>query len=107
MDETFDIIVSNPPYVPEPDRATLSVEVRDHEPALALFAGPDGLDIYRRLIPQAFSVLPAGGHILLEIGFGQADGVRALLDRNGFFKVRFLPDLRGIPRVLDAMRGKD
>ncbi len=105
--ELFNIVVSNPPYVPEAERTSLSVEVRDFEPGLALFAGTDGLDIYRRLIPQAFYVLEAGGHLLLEIGFGQADEVRALLERNGFFNLRFLPDLQGIPRVLDAMRGKD
>jgi release factor glutamine methyltransferase len=107
LNESFDLVVSNPPYVPEIDRTTLAVEVRNYEPSMALFAGNDGLDIYRRLIPQAFHVLNAGGHILLEIGFGQADDVRGLLEQNGFFNVRFLPDLQGIPRVLDAVRGKD
>ena len=69
--ERFDIVVSNPPYVPETDRASLSVEVRDYEPALALFAGDDGLAIYRRLIPAAFAALAPGGFIALEIGYGQ------------------------------------
>jgi release factor glutamine methyltransferase len=105
--ETFDLIVSNPPYVPEADRSSLSVEVRAYEPAMALFAGEDGLDIYRRLIPQAFNALVPGGHVLLEIGYGQAEAVRALLEETGFFNVRFVPDLQGIPRVVDAMRGKD
>ena len=105
--ETFDLIVSNPPYVASTDRETLAVEVRDHEPALALFAGDEGLDIYRRLIPQAFNSLSWGGHVLLEIGFGQANAVGAILKENGFFNLRYLPDLQGIPRVLDAMRGRD
>jgi release factor glutamine methyltransferase len=105
--EAFSLIVSNPPYVPESERPTLSVEVRDYEPAMALFAGPDGLDIYRRFISQAFSSLYAYGHILIEIGYGQAEAVRALLEESGFFNVRFVPDLQGIPRVVDAMCGKD
>ena len=105
--EAFSLIVSNPPYVPESERPTLSVEVRDYEPAMAIFAGPDGLDIYRRFISQAFSSLYAYGHILIEIGYGQADAVRVLLEENGFFNVRFVADLQGIPRVVDAMRGKD
>ena len=58
--QTFDLVVSNPPYVPETDRATLQPEVRDHEPALALFAGKDGLDVYRRLIPEAARLLKPG-----------------------------------------------
>jgi len=100
--ESFEIIVSNPPYVPATDRATLSVEVRDHEPAQALFAGAGGLDIYRRLIPQAFSALVPKGYLLLEIGYGQSDAVRALLANAGFIAIEFTPDLQGIPRVVTA-----
>lgn len=104
--ETLDLVASNPPYVPETDRATLSVEVREFEPAMALFAGLDGLDAYRRLIPQAFGVLRPGGHIVLEIGCGQTDAVRSLLEGARFSSVRAIPDLQGIPRVLDAVRDK-
>jgi release factor glutamine methyltransferase len=100
--EQFDIIVSNPPYVPESDRPTLSVEVRDHEPSLALFAGPDGLDIYRRLIPQAFACLVSGGYIALEIGYNQSEAIHDLLAASGFHNIEFLPDLQGIPRVASA-----
>jgi release factor glutamine methyltransferase len=100
--EEFEIIVSNPPYVPESDRPTLSVEVRDHEPALALFAGPDGLDIYRRLIPQAFGCLVSGGYLVLEIGYGQSEAVRDLLTASAFQNIEFQPDLQGIPRVASA-----
>ncbi len=95
--ESFDIILSNPPYVPTTDRATLSVEVRDHEPALALFAGNDGLDIYRRLIPAAHAALVPGGFLALEIGYGQQSSVTALLTAAAFTTIESLPDLQGIP----------
>jgi release factor glutamine methyltransferase len=101
-EEKFDIVVSNPPYVPESDRPTLSVEVRDHEPSLALFAGPNGLDIYRRLIPQAFACLVPRGFIVLEIGYGQSPAIANLLTASGFQNIEFLPDLQGIPRVASA-----
>ena len=103
-DERFDIVVSNPPYVPEGDRESLSVEVREHEPALALFAGEDGLGVYRRLIPEAFAVLVPGGYLLMEIGYGQSEAVAALLGQAGFNQIEFVPDLQGIPRVACAQR---
>jgi release factor glutamine methyltransferase len=93
----FDAIVSNPPYVPESDRATLHPQVRDHEPASALFAGADGFDIYRRLIPQARAALITGGLLALEIGQGQRDSIAALLA--DWTYVRFVEDLQRIPRV--------
>jgi release factor glutamine methyltransferase len=102
--EQFEIIASNPPYVPTTDRPTLAVEVRDHEPALALFAGPDGLDIYRRLIPQAFGCLVPGGFLVLEIGFGQSPAIHDLLAWAGFHNIEFVPDLQSIPRVAVAQR---
>jgi release factor glutamine methyltransferase len=102
--ERFDFVVSNPPYVSTADRDSLSVEVREHEPALALFAGDDGLDVYRRLIPDAFSVLEAGGFLVLEIGYGQSDAVAALLTKSGFGRIEFVPDLQGIARVACGQR---
>lgn len=102
--ERFELIVSNPPYVPETDRASLSVEVRDHEPSLALFAGADGLDVYRRLIPDAYAALVPDGWLLLEIGYGQSDVIATLLNDAGFVDVKFVPDLQGIPRVACARR---
>ncbi|MGA8727533.1 MAG: peptide chain release factor N(5)-glutamine methyltransferase [Terracidiphilus sp.] len=98
----FDLIVSNPPYVPITDRPSLSVEVRDYEPALALFAGNDGLDIYRRLIPTAFAALAPGGYLALEIGYGQQSPIESLLVNSGFAGIEFTPDLQGIPRVASA-----
>lgn len=106
-DERFDLIVSNPPYIPEEDRATLAVEVRAHEPELALFAGADGLDIYRRLIPAAFAALEPGGWLLLEIGYGQSEAIAALMAAAGFGEVGFTADLQGIPRVAAGQRPRD
>jgi release factor glutamine methyltransferase len=100
----FDIVVSNPPYVPLADRVSLAVEVRDHEPALALFAGDDGLDIYLRLIPAAFAALAPGGIVALEIGYGQSPAIASLLAESGFDQIEFAPDLQGIPRVASARR---
>jgi release factor glutamine methyltransferase len=104
FDEQFDLILSNPPYIPTTDRPTLSVEVRDHEPALALFAGQDGLGIYRRLIPAAHQHLVPGGYLLLEIGYGQQQAIQDLLAAASFASIHFIPDLQGIPRVACARR---
>jgi release factor glutamine methyltransferase len=100
----FEFVVSNPPYVPNADRATLSVEVRDFEPAMALFAGDDGLEVYRSLIPAAFDALNPGGFVVLEIGYGQSPTIAELLARSGFEQIEFIPDLQGIPRVACARR---
>ena len=102
--ESFEFVISNPPYVPASDRASLSVEVRDFEPELALFAGRDGLDIYRRLIPAAFSALVPSGYLALEIGFGQSSTITSLLTNSGFEQVKFVADLQGIARVACARR---
>ena len=102
--ETFDIVVSNPPYVATNDRDLLTVEVREYEPHLALFAGGHGLDVYRRLIPAAFAVLAPGGTLALEIGHDQDRAIGELLARAGFKPVNIEPDLQGIPRVALARR---
>jgi release factor glutamine methyltransferase len=93
----FDVIVSNPPYVPAADRASLHPQVREYEPGVALFAGADGLDIYRRLIPQARAALRPNGLLALEIGHGQKEAVTALL--SGWNELRFVDDLQQIPRI--------
>lgn len=103
-EERFDFIVSNPPYVPIGDRESLDMEVREFEPALALFAGVDGLAVYRRLIPDALKVLNPHGMLALEIGFGQRDGAGALLYETGFGQVEFFHDLQLIQRVALAQR---
>lgn len=96
----FDVIVSNPPYVPEADRSSLAPEVRDYEPGAALFAGPDGLHVIRRLVPSAFAALPPGGWLAIEIGYGQAATVLQLFADAGFTDVRAVPDLQSIDRVV-------
>lgn len=98
----FDVIVSNPPYIAEADASTLSAEVREYEPTVALFAGEDGLALYRRLVPQALRALRSGGLLALEIGFGQRDALAELL--RDWRNVRFLDDYAGIPRVALATR---
>jgi release factor glutamine methyltransferase len=109
-----DLIVSNPPYVPERDRGSLQPEVRDHEPAAALFAGEDGLTVIRQLIERAWSAFGAdGGWLVFEFGFGQAGAVRALLDasprrardpRGSWTDIAIVDDLQGIPRVAVARK---
>ena len=96
----FDLVVANPPYVPEVDRASLPPEVRDYEPSSALFAGPDGLDVIRELIPSAAAALRPNGWLAIEIGYGQADAVVDLFRASGFSQVRTVPDLQSIPRVV-------
>jgi len=102
--ETFDVIVSNPPYIALADAPTLAPEVRDHEPHLALFAGNDGLSIYRRLIPAAHAALIPNGLLALEIGFGQSETIRALFPENEWHNLRILDDYAGIPRIVLAER---
>ena len=101
----FDAVVSNPPYVPEPDIAGLQPEVRDHEPLQALAGGADGLDVIRRLVPQAAAALRPGGWLVFEFGFGQAEGVRAIIAAEPRLElVAIKPDLAGIPRIAVARR---
>jgi release factor glutamine methyltransferase len=102
----FDLIVSNPPYVAigEPE---LDPEVAQHEPPLALFAGPDGLGFYRRLVPLAEERLAPGGWLVLELGHKAEPGVRGLLDAQRWGEIRVLPDLAGIPRCLIARLAKE
>ena len=98
----FDAVVSNPPYIPVGDAPTLHAQVREFEPAMALFAGVEGLDIYARLIPEAAPLLRPGGLLALEIGYGQRDVIAALLA--AWDEVEFVADLQGIPRVALARR---
>lgn len=102
--ESFDIVVSNPPYVSDADRDSLAVEVREFEPNCALFAGGDGMAIYRRLIPAGFAALIPGGFLALEIGHGQQAAVTELLEAAGYRTIEFTDDLQGIPRVASAQR---
>jgi release factor glutamine methyltransferase len=99
-DSSADVVVSNPPYVATGERESMQREVRDWEPHVALFAGDTGLDIYRRLIPEAARVLRPGGLLAFEFGFNQADAVKDLVA--GWHAVELTPDLAGIPRILSC-----
>jgi release factor glutamine methyltransferase len=101
---SFDLIVSNPPYVEEGAMADLQREVRDFEPRTALAAGADGLDIIRRLLLEAPGFLKTGGYFLFEIGFNQAAAVRGLLDPNIWKLIDVHKDLQGIPRTVALQR---
>lgn len=100
--ESFDIIVSNPPYVPLADFETLQPEVRDHEPHIALTDNSTGLSIIERIARGAPLHLIPDGYLLMEIGFGQHEKVDRLFDRDVWSSVEFLPDLQGIPRIVAA-----
>jgi release factor glutamine methyltransferase len=98
----YDLVVSNPPYVPDGDRAGLPPEVGRYEPATALFAGADGLDVVRAIVPALRAQLRPGGVLAMEIGIGQAAAVERLLREAGFAKILVRVDLQGIPRVVVA-----
>jgi release factor glutamine methyltransferase len=98
----FDLIVSNPPYVALSDAENLAREVREHEPAEALFAGPQGLDVYPALINQAEQLLCPKGILFVEIGYNGAEQVRSLLPAPLWSDLRVTRDLAGIERVISA-----
>ena len=87
LDETrFDLIVSNPPYVSEPEYAALDKNVKDYEPAGALLAGADGLDVYKRILEKIDDFLKSDGALMMEIGYAQGSAIRDLLENTGVFK---------------------
>ncbi len=96
----FDIIVSNPPYIPSAVIGTLMPEVREHEPRLALDGGQDGLDFYRRILEGSGEYLNAGGKLFLEIGYDQAEAVGRLMEQAGFQEIRTKKDYAGHDRVV-------
>src|SRR5581483_1968294 len=96
----FDIVVSNPPYVGESEQDQVQLEVRKFEPRNAVFAGPTGLEIIQKLLPQAQEKLRPGGWLVFEISGTIAAGVRDQL--SNWREVRIIPDLQGIPRVAVA-----
>lgn len=97
---SFDLIVSNPPYVSAKVFPGLQREVRDHEPRVALTPGDDGLTLIRRLINDAPQFLKEKGHLLIEIGFDQSEAITDLVDLNVWHLLRFVPDLQQIPRIV-------
>ncbi len=105
MDRTFDAILANPPYVLDRARPALQPEVRDHEPALALFGGTDGLGLLTRLVAQAPSRLRTGGYLIVEFGMGQDVEIETLLAESPELTlVDVKRDLQGIARTAVAIR---
>jgi len=100
LEQRFDLIVSNPPYIPGCHLDSLQAEVREFEPHLALDGGEDGLDAIKRIIGEAPHFLGSNGVLLLEIGFDQASKIREFFDPHIWAKPEFLPDLQGIARVV-------
>ncbi len=98
----FDVVASNPPYVGESEHDKVQLEVRKFEPRCAVFAGENGMDVIRRLAPQARDALRPGGTLAVEIGYSQEAAVREVL--RDWNDVRSVPDLQGIPRVVVARK---
>ncbi len=98
----FDLIVSNPPYIARREAATLTLEVRDHEPAIALFGGEEGYELYADLITQSAAHLKPGGILVLELGHDSLPAVEPLFDTPHWTNIGVANDLAGIPRVLSA-----
>jgi release factor glutamine methyltransferase len=99
-DHSFDLVVSNPPYIPTDHIQTLDPEVRDHDPHLALDGGPDGLQAYRDLAPEVMRILKPGGTFAVEIGWDQGPQVKALFEAAGFADVKVVKDLSNRDRVV-------
>ena len=98
----FDVIVSNPPYIPSAEIESLQIEVRDHDPRLALDGGLDGLEFYRSLAVSCLSRLRSDGRLLLEVGDGQGEVVADLITAQGGRVLEILPDLNNIERIVVA-----
>lgn len=103
-DESFDLVVSNPPYIRSAEIDTLDPEVKDHEPRLALDGGPDGLEAYRVLAPEVLRVLKPGGVFAIETGWDQGPQVKALLEAAGGERVEIVRDLSDRERVVTGFK---
>ncbi len=102
----FNIIVSNPPYIPISEKDCLQSEVRDFEPSNALFASDEkGIDIYKKIIEKSKDYIILGGHILFELGINQSDLVKDIFIKNEFSEIKIIKDLDGIDRVIIARYG--
>lgn len=101
-DRRYDVIVSNPPYIPTEDIEGLQEEVRFHDPRIALDGGEDGLHFYRRIIEDSISHIEDGGHLLFEIGCSQGKDVAELMEVHGYGNVMIKKDLSGLDRVVSG-----
>lgn len=103
-DKVFDVIVSNPPYIPQKDIATLEIDVKDYEPLSALTDNKDGLSFYQRLFAQGMKYLKNGGFMAMEIGIYQAEPVKQMAIDNGWQNIEIIKDYAGIDRVVLAWK---
>lgn len=103
----YDMIVSNPPYIPSDVIPTLMPEVRDHEPMNALDGMSDGLHFYRKIIAECSDYLLPGGYLLFEIGYDQGEAVAELMEKHKFTDIEVIPDLAGLDRVVKGRRQKN
>ncbi len=101
-EDAFDLVLANPPYIPTGDLPALQTEVREHDPALALDGGVDGLEFYRALAKLVLPRLKPTGRLMLEVGDGQAEAVAALLAEAGWGECDLLPDLNKVLRIVIA-----
>lgn len=104
LQDNFEAVVSNPPYITDEEMESLAPEIREYEPRMALAAGKDGLDVIRRLLPEAEAILTKGGRLFLEIGKGMEFQLKELLPKTGLTWEKTVPDLQGIPRVVIARK---
>lgn len=107
IEEAFHIIASNPPYIPKEDIDKLQEEVKDYEPREALDGGEDGLEFYRRIIPQSKKYLTHEGLLIFEIGYDQGQELRDMLLEEGFKNIEILKDLQGLDRVVLGVYEKE
>lgn len=101
---SFDVIVSNPPYLAPSEIDDLDPEVRDFEPHVALLGGQDGLECYRTIMEQSLRLLVCGGWLMLEIGWTQSQQVRQLAEEKGYGNIKIIPDFDDTPRVILAQK---
>ena len=104
VEERFDLIVSNPPYIPADIIPRLDPEVRDHEPHMALEGGTDGLDFYRRITEEAGEYLKEQGWLCVEIGYDEGDAVSQMFEENGFMEISVTRDYAGLDRVVSGRK---
>jgi release factor glutamine methyltransferase len=102
FDRRFDLVISNPPYIPTADIKELQTEVREYEPRLALDGGQDGLDCYRAILANVRNLLRLGGLLVFEVGIGQAPDVGQLMTKVGFHSPAFHRDIAGVERCVSA-----
>ena len=107
IEDTYEIIVSNPPYILRNVISTLDTEVKDHEPVLALDGGEDGLDFYRKIVADTHRHLVPGGLLAFEIGYDQGQALTALLKKAGYRNIEILKDLAGLDRVALGWRADE